>query len=312
MGKKAAAAPDPAPVTEVEKPPEPEPEILQGDFVFQDGSTYSGQYMKKGEAVCLHGQGLLSTGPETYEGTFAEGLYKMGKFTSCSGAVFSGHFKGNKFHGVGHYRWPDGREYRGTWKNGDMHGLGEYLNFSVGADKKFTGFSLGGEFSSSEQEQEETKKAFLAEYSSQFEQSAIAALRDLAERATADGAPADYLVPQEGDAAKGTAEFVAGPFPEPAESAQALVQAFAARLAEGAEQPLEVTVYTGLGEPPRLDPQRLKKPQLQMAGQAVEFYAANAEAGALQMLVLVNVSPEYDVEQAKWKLVHCQVVPAAS
>jgi len=311
MGKKAAAAPDPAPVEE-EKPPEPEPEILQGEFVFQDGSTYSGQFMKKGEAVCLHGQGMLVTGPESYEGTFADGMYKMGKFTSCSGAVYSGSFKGNKFHGVGHYRWPDGREYRGTWKNGSMHGRGEYLNFSVGADKKFDGFSLGGEFSSSEQEQDEAKKAFLAEYSSQFEQSATAALRDLAERATADGAPADYLVPQDEDSAKSIAEFVAGPFPEPGETAQALMQPFVARLAEGAEQPLEVTVYTGLGEPPRLDPQRLKKPQLQMAGQAVEFFAANAEAGTLQMVVLVNLSPEYDVEQAKWKLLQCQVVPAVS
>lgn len=309
-------APEPEPVKE-EKEEEPPPEILQGEFVFQDGSTYSGQYMKKGDSISLHGKGKLLSGPETFEGTFANGMYKFGTFISCSGGVYNGNFRDNKYHGVGHYRWPEGREYRGTWKDGYMHGMGMFLNFSVGQDKRFDGFSLNGQFSSGVKEQEKAKKAFLEEYGGQCTQSALAALRDLAERATADGAPAEFLVPH-GQEPEETAEkaaieeIIAGPFPEAAAAAQALMQAFVARLAEGAEQPLQVTVYDGLGEEPRLDKQRLRRPQLQMVGQAVEFFAPEAEAGALKLVVLVNVSSEYTIEDAKWKLVHCEVVPAAS
>jgi len=308
--------PEPEPVQE-EKKEEPPPEILQGEFVFPDGSTYSGQYMKKGDSICLHGEGKLNSGPERYEGTFANGMYKVGTFTSCSGGVYNGNFRDNKYHGVGNYKWPEGREYRGTWKDGYMHGMGMFLNFSVGQDKRFVGFSLHGQFSSGVKEQEKAKKAFLEEYGGQCTQSASAALRDLAERATADGAPAEYLVPQgqqpEQQAEKATTEeIVTGPFADGAAASQALLQAFVARLAEGAEQPLEVSVYDGLDEKPRFDKQRLQRPQLQMVGQAVEFFAPQAEAGALKMLVLVNVSSDYDVEGAKWKLVHCEVVPAAS
>eukprot|EP00441_Pelagodinium_beii_P016170 CAMPEP_0197653138 /NCGR_PEP_ID=MMETSP1338-20131121/34875_1 /TAXON_ID=43686 ORGANISM="Pelagodinium beii, Strain RCC1491" /NCGR_SAMPLE_ID=MMETSP1338 /ASSEMBLY_ACC=CAM_ASM_000754 /LENGTH=303 /DNA_ID=CAMNT_0043228157 /DNA_START=66 /DNA_END=974 /DNA_ORIENTATION=+ len=303
MGKKAAAAPEPAGDAEKEAAPEEPAEQLQGDFVFQDGSTYSGQYLKKGDAVHLHGEGLLLTGPESYEGTFENGLYKVGKYTSCSGAVYSGNFKGNKFHGVGNYCWPDGREYRGTWNNGDMHGLGTYLNFSVGADKRFVGFSNRGQFASGAREQEEAKKSFLAEYGGQCISSASAALRDIAARATGDGAPAEFLVPQ-GQEPEQMAERTAcedifsGPLPEVSATAQAPMQAFAARL--DAEVPLEVSVYNGLGGSTRIDGQRLRRPQLQVVGQAVEFFASEAEAGALQLVVLVNVSSEYDVESAKW------------
>lgn len=310
-------APEPEPVKEEKKEEEPPAEILQGEWVFQDGSTYSGQYMKKGDSICLHGEGKLLSGPEIYEGTFANGMYKVGTFVSCSGGVYNGNFRDNKYHGVGNYRWPEGREYRGTWKDGNMHGMGMFLNFSVGQDKRFVGFSLNGKFSSGVKEQEKAKEEFLEEYGGQCTQSASSALRDLAERATADGAPAEFFVPQ-GQEPEETAEkaaieeIVTGPFPEASAASQALVQAFVARLAEGAEQPLQVSLYDGLGEAERLDKQRLKRPQLQMVGQAVEFFAPEAEAGALKLLVLVNVSSEYAIEDAKWKLVHCEVVPAAS
>jgi len=313
MGKKAAAAPEPV-AAEPEAKPEPVAEQLQGDFVFQDGSTYSGQYLKKGDAVHLHGEGTLLTGPESFKGTFENGLYKVGEYTSCSGAVYSGNFKNNKFHGVGNYVWPDGREYRGTWKAGDMHGLGNYLNFSVGADKRFVGFSIRGQFASGAREQEEAKKSFLAEYGGQCTSSASAALRDLAARATADGAPAEFLVPQGQEpeqlaARTACEEIFSGPLPEVSATAQAPMQAFVARL-DNAEQPLEVSVYNGLGGSTRIDSQRLKRPQLQVVGQAVEFFAPEAEAGALQLVVLVNVSSEYDVECAQWKIAHCEAVPA--
>ncbi|CAE8692309.1 unnamed protein product, partial [Polarella glacialis] len=246
-------------------------------------------------------------------GTFENGMYKVGTYTSSGGAVFAGNFRNNKFHGVGEYRWPDGRVYRGTWHDGDMHGRGQYLNFSVGADKAFTGFSLNGKFASAPRDQEEAKKAFLAEYGGQCVKSATAALRELAEKTSAEGVPATFLVPQdqspESVAEKAhDEEIVDGPFPEASGASQASLQAFVARLAEGAEKPLEVTTYSGLGAQTRLDSHRLKRPQLQMVGQAVEFFAPDAEAGAVSWLLLVNVRREFDLEHAKWKLIQCEAV----
>lgn len=54
-----------------------------------------------------------------------------------------------------------------------------------------------------------------------------------------------------------------------------------------------------------MDKQRLKRQQLQVAGQAIEFFT-EAEAGSLRLLVLVNVGSEFDWEAAKWKLVHSE------
>mmetsp|Transcript_87452 Transcript_87452/g.138901 ORF Transcript_87452/g.138901 Transcript_87452/m.138901 type:complete len:324 (-) Transcript_87452:160-1131(-) len=317
------AAPEPVEEDVKEEPP---PEIHQGDFVFPDGSTYSGQYMKKGESISMHGDGLMQSGPETFEGSFDNGAYKMGRYSSCSGAVYTGNYRNNKFHGVGDYRWPDGREYRGTWKDGYMHGYGMYLYFSVGADKRFMGFSMNGKFASGAVEQEEAKRAFLQEYGMQCVQSAAAALREMSEKATADGVPSDFLVPKDPEAQaerSATEDFVAGPFPEATAATQAGLQAFTAKLfAE--EQPLQVSLYTGLSdkklllpfnevstfaclgtEETHMDKQRLKRQQLQVAGQAIEFFT-EAEAGSLRLLVLVNVGSEFDWEAAKWKLVHSE------
>lgn len=274
----------------------------------------------------MHGDGLMQSGPETFEGSFDNGTYKMGRYSSCSGAVYTGNYRNNKFHGVGDYRWPDGREYRGTWKDGYMHGYGMYLYFSVGADKRFMGFSMNGKFASGAVEQEEAKRAFLQEYGMQCVQSAAAALREMSEKATADGVPSDFLVPKDPEAQaerSATEDFVAGPFPEATAATQAGLQAFTAKLfAE--EQPLQVSLYTGLSdkklllpfnevstfaclgtEETHMDKQRLKRQQLQVAGQAIEFFT-EAEAGSLRLLVLVNVGSEFDWEAAKWKLVHSE------
>ncbi|CAE7554502.1 PGLP1B [Symbiodinium pilosum] len=208
-----------------------------------------------------------------------------------------------------------------------MHGYGMYLYFSVGADKRFTGFSMNGKFASGAAEQEEaTMKAFLQEYGTQCVQSATAALRDLVEKAAADGVPADFLVAKDGDgkAEKSVEDMVSAPYPEASVATQASLQAFSARLfAE--EQPLQVSIYTGLSnkklmlslneessfsclgaEDVRMDGARLKRQQLQVAGQAVEFFLDSEAAGALRVLVLVNMASEFEWEAAKWKLVHCE------
>jgi len=299
-------------------PPEPVGETLEGDFVFQDGSTYAGQYLKINEDVSLDGTGTLITGPESFRGTFEKGFYKEGKFTACSGAVYTGAFLNNLFHGLGEYKWPDGRIYKGTWRNGFMYGRGKFENFSFGAEKVHTGFSIDGHFASNREEQEEMKRQFLDEYCGEHTRSASAALKDLASRATAEGSPRDLFVPAvEPDdgpevAAERTAvmEIVDGPFPAASAYTQPALQAFIARMEEGAEKPLVITVVEEKGLCQSFDGRRLKREQLQTVGQCIMFSAPDAEVGALALVTFVNVSKEYDVTKARWKLVYSEEAAA--
>mmetsp|Transcript_3693 Transcript_3693/g.9475 ORF Transcript_3693/g.9475 Transcript_3693/m.9475 type:complete len:322 (-) Transcript_3693:109-1074(-) len=319
MGKKAAppvAAPE---VKEEEPVAIPVGEQLEGDFQWQDGSTYSGQYLKLNDDVCLHGKGVLITGPESFNGCFDKGSFKVGKYTACSGAIYNGAFRGSLFHGLGEYQWPDGRTYRGMWKDGFMHGRGQFLNFSFGMDKCHTGFSIEGRFASSKKEQDQMKQRFMDAYCAEQEKSAKDALRDLAGRAGPDGAPKEYFVPiqpegeeerpeliAERDAAE---ELVEGPFPDATTMQQAAIQAFVALL-DDAENGLVIGVFEDRSSSQRFDGQRLKRDQLQGVGQCVEFTAVATEVGSVTCVSLVNVSTEYDLAKAKWKVVFVDEVLA--
>jgi len=324
MGKKAA--PVAAPVAEEEKEVVAEDlgELKEGDFIFQDGATYTGAYLKKNDEVIMHGEGILQSGPEVFQGRFEKGQYKEGTFKSCNGAIYNGHFLENKFNGLGEYTWnakmPDERTYIGMWKNGYMHGHGQFMNFSFGVHKTFRGFSYRGRFSSARQEQEQLKRAFLAEYGSECAKSATSAFRDLAEK-TASEIPSSFLVPtsptEEGVEEKPEAalerasieELVSGPFPSSTGVTAAALQAFAGRLAEDAEKPLQVNVLEDK-EQTQCASGRLRHEQLQHVGQAVQFEAADAEVGAVRVAILLNVSSVFDISGAKWKLVHIEEVPA--
>lgn len=310
MAPKKVAAPEPEAV-EAKPVEEVRIELLEGEFVYPDGSTYSGQYVNQGDVVQLHGEGVLQTGPETFQGTFENGLYKVGRYSNCSGAVYNGEFKNNLFHGVGEYVWPNGRSYSGSWREGSMHGKGKYVQFNFGADKVFEGFSIKGSFHSGPREQQEASAAFMREYGAECKSSAIAALKDLALRATAEGVSAEFLVPQPSEDESIEAverraayeELVSGPFPSASTLQTALLQPFVARL-EGTESTLQVNVVMQASD---LSLGRLKRPQLQLVGQAVEFIAGDAAAGALQSLVLANLSRAVDVSGARWYLVDAQV-----
>mmetsp|Transcript_62774 Transcript_62774/g.194840 ORF Transcript_62774/g.194840 Transcript_62774/m.194840 type:complete len:353 (-) Transcript_62774:135-1193(-) len=338
MGKKGAT---PEPAKEEEEPAvqqEPPTEQLEGDFVFPDGSEYSGQYLKKGEDVCFHGEGLFQSGPEAFKGTFEHGHYKKGKYTGCNGSVYSGSFCRGLYNGQGTYTWPDGRKiYRGMWKDGRMHGKGEYENFSFGVDRLIRGFSVHGSFHSGIADQEEAKEAFLAEYTAVYTASALAALRravatmeEAAVPAGPKGAPAgaappklpaEFLVPAappEGEPEDPSAaaerlaveQLVAGPFPEAAAFSMTTLKAFIALFPEAGEQAGKATVYEDRGQCQHFDGARLKCEQLEHVGQGVELHSPQeAEVGSLSVLVLVNVSTEYDVQQMRWKIVLCEDVP---
>lgn len=305
--KKAVEAP---PAEEASSPPpEPAAEQLDGEFLFQDGSTYSGQYQRVGEDVCLHGQGVLVTGPESFKGTFERGCYKEGKYTACSGAVYVGGFRDNLFNGFGEYHWPNGRTYKGTWKDGFMHGRGLFLNFSYGVDKLFTGFSVNGRYSSNREEQDALKRRFLEEYGGIVGRSAGAALAEAAADLKSFLVPAAPTDGEEPDAERRAAlEIVDGPFPEEGATTPEALQAFAAHLEEGSERPLAINVMEERSLPTGgFDaPARLLRDQLQHAGQCVAFSLPGAEAGGLALVVLVNVSKEYDPASARWKVVHVE------
>lgn len=259
-----------------------------------------------------------------FQGAFEKGQYKEGTFKSCNGAIYNGHFLENKFNGLGEYTWnakmPDERTYIGMWKNGYMHGHGQFMNFSFGVHKTFRGFSYRGRFSSAREEQEQLKRAFLTEYSGDCAKSATSAFRDLAEK-TVSEIPSSFLVPapptEEGVEEKPEAvlerttieDLVGGPFPANTAVAPAALQAFAARLAEDAEKPLQVNVLEDR-DLAQFTSGRLRHEQLQHVGQAVEFEAPDAEVGAIRAAVLLNVSSVFDISVAKWKLVHIEEVPA--
>jgi len=321
MGKKGK---EEAKVEEEEVVAEEPGEILEGEFIFQDGATYTGYYMKKEDEIVMHGDGILKSGPEVFEGRFEKGQYKEGTFKSCNVNVYTGSFLENKFNGLGEYTWnvklPDERSYSGMWKNGFMHGSGQFVNFSFGVDKQFKGFSFEGRFSSAREEQEQLKRSFLDEYGGACSKSAADVFKAMAEKMTAE-IPAAFLVPmpptEEGVEEKPEAvlertsieELVDGPFPVNTAVAAPALQAFAARLAEDAEKPLRVTVLEDK-DATQFASGRLRREQLQFVGQAVEFEAPDAEVGAIRAAVLVNVSTAFDVGAPKWKLIHVEEVPA--
>jgi|Transcript_90681 hypothetical protein len=329
MGKKGGNAPSPPPPAEEEEVVKEEDigELRSPrDFLLQDGSTYSGSYLKKGDDVCFHGEGLLQSGPDMFRGTFERGQYKHGEFKSCNGSVYYGYFYDNKFHGWGEYTWnskmPNERSYRGMWKNGAMHGKGEFRNFSFGTDKVFKGFSFQGRFASGMNEQDNLKKSFLDEYGGEYSRSARAALLTIGEKTQARGEmPEACLVPkkvEEGAEEKPEAEaerteieaLVSGPFPSGDAVPAAAMQAFVTRLAEDAEKPLVVRVLEDTCGESQFLGSRLYREQLQHVGQAVEFDAGDVEVGAVRGVVMINVSKVYDISAAKWKLIHVEEMQA--
>jgi len=104
-------------------------------------------------------------------------------------------------------------------------------------------------------------------------------------------------------------EMASGPFPVNSAVTPAALQAFAARLAEDAEKPLQVNVLEDKDQSQFVSG-RLRREQLQHVGQAVEFEAPDAEVGAIRVAVLLNISTVFDVSNAKWKLIHVEEVPA--
>jgi len=342
MPPKKAATPEPEANDDQPVQEETTEEQLKGDFMFPDGSTYKGQYLQRttDPLRLIHGEGTLQSGPEQFSGTFERGLYKKGTYTGCNGAVYNGTFKNNQFHGFGEYRWPDSRSYKGMWKEGKMHGRGKFSNFSFGADQTKEGFSVMGEFGSSYVKQQEAKKKFLEEYAVEYKESALASLKDLAEKAGAAGsmeAASEYFVPvpNEGEeTAEETEkkeektrveECISGKCPLLEQVQVADITALQAGLTPDAETgavKTQVMLLEKGSDCSVVEPKRFKvsgqfgimaKEQLQHVGQCVEFWMVDPESGAMTApkLALVNINRDFDVEKAQWKIVAYEEPPKA-
>mmetsp|Transcript_96660 Transcript_96660/g.211352 ORF Transcript_96660/g.211352 Transcript_96660/m.211352 type:complete len:345 (+) Transcript_96660:92-1126(+) len=338
MGKKGAV--EPPPVEEAPPPEEPEvpPQYLEGTFTWPDGTEFSGDYVKTKDQVIMHGEGKLTMGPESFQGTFENGMYRQGIFNGADGSIYKGCFDNNVFQGPGEYSWADGRKYIGMWEDGLMHGRGSFQNFSFGIDRIFEGFCFRGDFTSSEEGQEKAKKAFLEEYATNYRKRALETLKEIATKSIPPepvdtkpkkGAPIElppaeipkeYLIlPQEGpDGELGPIDeellsVLEGPFFDGAGIESAVLTKFAGAFAEGADpagtiKVLDTQTGSVVGGSSFLA-SRLKKEQLKHVGQAVSFESNDPTPGAILCAILVNTTlGSYSVAKAAWKLVHLEYV----
>ena len=96
-----------------------------GPVYYDDGSTYTGQYLKGqkhgyGEVVYLDGS--------SYVGNWKNDLRSgAGVFLFSDGEIFIGKFLNDKANGMGRFRYENGDVYRGEYKNNMRHGAGEFV-----------------------------------------------------------------------------------------------------------------------------------------------------------------------------------------
>lgn len=293
-----------------EQPPAAQDEVLNGSFQFPDGGRYVGSYLKKGAdgSVLMHGEGRLINGPETFIGVFENGAMTKGKYIGGGGGTYEGKFLDNKFHGLGEYRWPDGRTYRGMWSNGSMHGRGQYENFSFGADKLFDGVSEGNQFHSNKERQRVALAEYVATYAGPMLSGAKQALKGMAEAAEF-GDLVSFDPPGRVKSMTPEEAPVAGPHPSPDSVQAAALAGLAGGLeaAEGEDPTTPVKLLEEAKSASFIEPRRLRAPQLQVIGQAVEFGSASTAK-----MVLVNVSNAYDPAKADWRIAHFEPEPAAA
>lgn len=95
--------------------------IKQEDFhiVPAEGYVYFGQVQGQKK----HGEGILVSERETFEGRYAENAKVVG-FERNREGVYSGEFAGGRRSGRGRFVWNNGEEFEGEWREGKKNGWG--------------------------------------------------------------------------------------------------------------------------------------------------------------------------------------------
>ena len=93
-----------------------------GTLLYQDGSTYSGQFHRG----IPHGKGIIKmSNGDQYEGTLLRGKKSgEGKYQFKNGNRYIGKFKNDQIEGKGRMDYASGDIYKGSWKENSKHGRG--------------------------------------------------------------------------------------------------------------------------------------------------------------------------------------------
>jgi hypothetical protein len=74
--------------------------LLNGSFIFEDGSKYEGEYSLVNEMKIRSGKGVYSSGPEQYDGYWSnDKMSGTGVYKFANGAVYVGEFQDGMFNG---------------------------------------------------------------------------------------------------------------------------------------------------------------------------------------------------------------------
>jgi len=101
---------------------------LEGDFVFPNGDTYSGNYISGPNGILREGKGKwISKSGYVYDGEWSnDKINGQGYLKMPEGSEYRGQFVAGKFHGEGCYTWSDGSNYAGPFCDNKPEGDGVY------------------------------------------------------------------------------------------------------------------------------------------------------------------------------------------
>lgn len=97
---------------------------------------YEGELNDNGKP---HGRGKWIYSDGTYEGYWQNGVkHGIGTYKWADGRLYEGNFKADKRHGTGTYKWSDGSTYVGEWIDDARNGTGT-CNYKYGSLHSYTG-----------------------------------------------------------------------------------------------------------------------------------------------------------------------------
>ena len=102
-----------------------------GVATYENKDSYEGDFVKglrTGRGIYRFQDEAGGAVGSKYDGEWKDNkMHGMGVYRWIDGRMYEGSYVHDKKHGYGVYRWADGRKYEGKWENGKQHGRGKYL-----------------------------------------------------------------------------------------------------------------------------------------------------------------------------------------